>query len=140
MKQKISPAFYAVCAVLLACLTGFLFGSCGFENSCTVVMEEAQGAADPVTLTVEWNGTSTADLTFTIDGYIYTLEGPPTVDDPVYRLDTAEDDGMTSVFLQLAYDEAEVCRLYMVPEEGDERVFTCEREEMRAFYAWVQSN
>lgn len=140
MKQKISPAFYAVCALILACLTGFLFGSCSLENSCTVVMEETFDAADPVTLTVEWNGTTTADLTFRIDGCIYTVDGPPTVEDPAYRLETTEDDGMASVFLQLAYDEAAVCELHMLTEAGNALVFTCEREDMHAFYTWVQSN
>lgn len=139
MQKKISPTMYAVCAVILACLTGLLFGSCSLENSCSVVMEEAHGAADPVTLTVEWNGTSYADLAFTINSVEYVLTDFPVVDDPVYRLE-AEGDGMTAVFLRLAYDDAEVCELHMMPEEGDERIFTCEREDMQSFYSWIQSN
>ena len=130
---------YALLALFLAVLTGIFLGSCSLENACTVVMEETGAAADPVTLTVEWNGTSTADLVFTINGTAYALTGTPTTNDPVYRLD-AENDGMTAVFLQLAYDEAEVCELHMVPEEGDEQVFVCGREDMRSFYSWVQSN
>lgn len=139
MQKKISPTMYAVCAVILACLTGLLFGSCSLDNSCSVVMEEAHGTADPVTLTVGWNGTSYADLAFTINSVEYVLTDFPTVDDPVYRL-YADDDGMTEVFLQLAYDKAEVCELHMIPEEGSELVFTCERDEMDSFYAWVRSN
>jgi len=139
MNRKISPTFYAVCAVILACLTGLLFGSCSLGNACTAVMEEVNGAAEPVTLTVAWNGTSYSDLAFSINGAAYDLADFPTAEDPVYRLEAAED-GMTSVYFRLAYDEAEVCELHMIPEEGGELVFTCEREEMRSFYAWVQSN
>lgn len=139
MKRKFSPAFYAVCAVLLACLTGLLFGSCSLANSCTAVMEETHNAAEPVTLTIEWNGTSYSDLVFTINDTVYDLVDFPTVQDPVYRLEAAED-GMTAVFLQLAYEEGQVCELHMQPEEGEALVFTCEKEDLDSFYAWVRSN
>lgn len=139
MKTKRNPAYYAAAAFLAALLTGLLLGSCSLDNSCTAIMEEACAAAEPVTLTVTWNGTSKEDLTFVIDGIPYELTGIPTVSDPVYRLEAA-DDSMAEVYLQLAYDEAEVCELHMIPEEGNELVFTCEREEMDSFYAWVRSN
>lgn len=139
MKQKLSPTFYAVCAVILACLTGLFFGSCSLDNSCSVVMEETHGAAAPVKLTIEWNGTSYDALAFAIDGTAYDLVDFPTAEDPVYRLVSAED-GMTSAFLRLAYEEAEVCELHMMPAEGSELVFTCGREDMDSFYAWVRSN
>ncbi|MBR4959633.1 MAG: hypothetical protein IKY52_01910, partial [Clostridia bacterium] len=124
MNRKISPTFYAVCAVILACLTGMLFGSCSLGNSCTVVMTETNAAADPVTLTIGWNGTSYSDLSFSINGTAYDLVDFPTAEDPVYRLE-AENDGMAEVFLQLAYDDGDVCVLHMIPEEGRELVFAC---------------
>ena len=139
MKEKRNPGWYAAAALLLAVLTGLLLGSCGFENSCTVVMTEASAAADPVTLRIQWNGTGYGDLAFSIDGVPYSLTDFPVVSDPVYRLEN-ESDGMAEVFLQLAYEDAEVCRLHMIPESGEELIFVCEQEEIHSFYAWVRSN
>ena len=142
MQKKISPTMYAVCAVILACLTGLLFGSCSSDGSvsggsCTVMMEDAFVEAGPVKLVITWEGTSYTDLAFTIDGTPYTLVSAPTVNDPVFRLETG--DGVSAV-LQLAEKANEICGLHITETDSTERLYVCEQEEMADFYAWVRSN
>ena len=109
---------------LLSLVTICLFlTSCG-STSFSVTMREAYESADPVTITVTIGGPQYSDLTFSIHGIEYHMTAAPTVSAPVFTLDTTEKDGMQSVALHMQKDAASVTELHMLPEEGNERVYT----------------
>ncbi len=89
----------------------------------SVTMQEAGTPADTVTLTVTLPPPPSETPAFAIDGIQYQVVSAPTAADPVYVLDSPEEDGMQSVTLHMQTDSAALTELHMLPEEGDERVY-----------------
>ncbi len=101
----------------------FALTACG-NTTFSVTMQEADTPADTVTLTVTLPPPPNETPAFTINGILYQVVSAPTAADPVYVLDTREEDGMQSVTLHMQTDSAALTELHMLPEEGDERIYT----------------
>jgi len=106
--------------LLSACV---LLTACG-NTTFSVTMQEAGTPADTVTLTVTLPPPPDETPAFTINGILYQVVSAPTAADPVYVLDTREEDGMQSVTLHMQTDSAAWTELHMLPEEGAERIYT----------------
>ena len=89
----------------------------------TVTMQEVHDPTDTVTLTVTLAPPPNENLEVTINGVLYQVISSPTVSDPVYVLETAEEDGMHSVTLRMQQDSAGITELHMLPAEGAVRVY-----------------
>lgn len=97
--------------------------SCG-NTTFSVTMQEVCDPSGTVTLTVTLPPPPNETPAFTINGILYQVVSSPTAAEPVYVLDTPEEDGMRSVTLHMQKDSASVTELHMLPEEGAERVYT----------------
>ena len=107
----------------------YLFGILLFLTACgnttfSVTMQEAGTPADTVTLTVTLPPPPGETPAFAINGILYQVVSSPTAADPVYVLDTREEDGMQSVTLHMQTDSAAWTELHMLTEEGAERIYT----------------
>lgn len=123
--------------LLLLCLTAAGCGNTAFS----VTMPECYGLTEPVDVTVSIKGSTYDALLFRINGVEYTVSGAPTVSDPAYRLSTAEDDGMTEIFLTLNPDEASrSAELHMLPEDDVERVYLLPIAAFQPLINWADTN
>ena len=80
-----------ILAVLLTCL----FSACGNEpEQFTVIMQESYAQHEPVTLTVTLpTDAKESEITFTVDGKVYSVASIPTVSDPTFVFADLPDDG-----------------------------------------------
>ena len=126
MKRVLLLAF----TVLFACL----LSACSRESAqFTVTMQEAY-SSEQITLTVTLpSNAKEHEITFAIDGTEYAIASMPTVNDPTFVFEDISDDGMQSVCLVLASDNAGDAVLYMRPDEGTVGVELCFVADMKAF-------
>lgn len=119
----------------LSVLLAFLFSACNEQpEQFSVTMTESYNAHDPITVTVNLpGGANESDLTFDIDGTLYSVTSMPTVSAPTFVFADVADDGMQSVCLVLASDNAGDAVLYMRPDEGTVGVELCFVADMKAF-------
>ncbi len=134
---------YMLCTLLPTLL---LLTACAGDRF-TVTMTDNDHPAAPVQVTVELPANPRDGLTFVIDDVPYYVASSPTVSDPVFVLDTPEDDGMTSVTLQLGnvmYSDdiclVDLCRLHMLPEEGVELVYENMLDAWQPLLDWLGNN
>lgn len=106
--------------LLSACV---LLTACG-NTTFSVTMREVCSPADTVTLSVTLSPPPNETPAFTINGILYQVVSSPTAAEPLYVLDTQEEDGMQSVTLHMQTDSAAWTELHMLPEEGNERIYT----------------
>ena len=120
--------------LLLAVMLTVLCTACGGSKPFTVTMTESYNAHDPITVTVNLpGGANESDITFDIDGTLYSVTSMPTVSAPTFVFADVADDGMQSVCLVLASDNAGDAVLYMRPDEGTVGVELCFVADMEAF-------
>lgn len=102
--------------ILLACL----FSACNDQPSLfSVTMSEIYSLHDPITLTVTLPANAKeSDITFAIDGTVYSVSSLPTVNDPTFVFEDIAGDGMMQIRMEMADDESENDVLYMLPEDG----------------------
>ncbi len=134
---------YMLCTLLPTLL---LLTACAGDRF-TVTMTDSYHPEESIQVTVELPANPRDGLTFVIDDVPYYVASSPTVNDPVFVLDTTEDDGMTSVTLQLGnvmYSDdiclADLCRLHMLPEEGVERVYENTLDAWQPLTDWMGTN
>ena len=101
-------------------LLTLIFSACGEQKEqFTVTMEEMYAGHDPITLTVTLPNTpKESDITFAIDGTVYTIASMPTVNDPMFVFSDIPDDGMQKIYLNMPSDESEPETLHMHPDDG----------------------
>ena len=118
----------------LSVLLAFLFSACSGESAqFTVTMQEAY-SSEQITLTVTLpSNAKEHEITFAINGTEYAIASMPTVNDRTFVFEDISDDGMQSVCLVLASDNAGDAVLYMRPDEGTVGVELCFVADMKAF-------
>ena len=109
--------------IVLILLFALCLTSCG-NTTFSVTMQEANDPADTVTLTVTLPPPPNETPAFTINGILYQVVSSPTATEPVYVLESRDEDGMQSVTLHMQEDSVSLTELHMLPEEGAERVYT----------------
>lgn len=118
----------------LAVILAVLFTACGGQTQFSVTMNESYAAHEPITVTVNLPGSAKeSEITFDIDGTVYSVTSMPTVSAPTFVFADVADDGMQSVCLVLASDEAGEAVLYMRPDEGTVGVELCFVTDMKEF-------
>ena len=124
-----------ILVLTLSVLLTFLFSACNEQpEQFSVTMTESYNAHDPITVTVNLpGGANESDITFDIDGTLYSVTSMPTVSAPTFVFADVADDGMQSVCLVLASDNAGDAVLYMRPDEGTVGVELCFVADMKAF-------
>ncbi len=135
-------------SVLLLVLVGALVWLwCILPETFTVTMMENGNPAYAVRVKVKIPDNPRDGLAFIIGSIPYYAVSNPSVNDPVFVLDTAEDDGFTSVALQLGnvmYSDdiclPDLCILSMITEDGEERVYESLLEEWRTLLNWMKHN
>ena len=118
-------------------LLTLVFGACGEQTTqFSVTMEERSAMHDPVILTVTLpNHAKESEITFDIDGTVYTVTSLPPVKDPTFVFADDANDGMQSVSLVLASDVTGEAVLSMHPDDGTDTdiVALCFVADMEAF-------
>ena len=101
-------------------LLTLIFSACGRQNAqFTVTMEEMYAQHGPITLTVTLpDNAKEHEITFAIDGTVYTIASLPTVNDPTFVFTDNPDDGMHKIYLSMPSDESEQETLGMQPDDG----------------------
>ena len=128
-----------ILTVLLACL----FSACSREpEQFTVTMQEIYALHDPITVTVTLpTNAKESNITFTIDGNVYSVVSMPTVNDPTFVFADAADDGMANIRLSMPSDTSETEVLYMLPEDGSaELCFTAAEGDFSRLTDYLGSN
>lgn len=128
-----------ILTVLLACL----FSACSSEpEQFTVIMQESYAQHEPITLTVTLpTNAKESEITFTVDGKVYSAASMPTVDDPTFVFEDLPDDGMEKIRLSMPSDASETEVLYMLPEDGSaELCFTAAEGDFARLTDYLGSN
>lgn len=109
-----------ILVLTLSVLLTFLFSACNeHPEQFSVTMSEIYELHDPITLTVTLPANAKEhEITFTIDGKVYSVVSMPTVNDPTFVLNDLPDDGMFNIRLSMPSDASDTEVLYMLPEDG----------------------
>ena len=120
--------------LILAVMLTVVCTACGSPKQFSVTMTESYNAHDPITVTVNLPGNAKeGEITFDIEGTVYSVTSMPTVSAPTFVFADVADDGMQSVCLVLASNETGEAVLYMRPDEGTVGVELCFVADMEAF-------
>ncbi len=137
------PTFWIVSVAVVACVAAavcFLTNPPSKQPDFTVTMEELYGLTQPATIEVFIDGYTYDDVYFLINDIRYEITAPPTVSNPEYRLAAIKNDHMKAVRLRMNPDEASMnVTLYMIPEEGVERVYVCDINAFEKLLTWQNS-
>ena len=120
-----------------------LFTACGEKNTqFSVTMSEQYVLHEPITLTVTLpTDAKESEITFTIDGKVYSVTSMPTVNDPTFVLHNLPDDGMANIRLSMPSDASGTEVLYMLPEDGAaELCFTAAEGDFSRLTEYLGSN
>ena len=103
-------------ALLLTCL----FTACSEQpTQFSVTMSEIYTLHDPITLTVTLPANAKEhEITFTIDGKVYSVASIPTVNDPTFVFEDLSGNSMAKIYLSMPSDASETEVLCMLPEDG----------------------
>lgn len=109
-----------ILVLTLSVLLTFLFSACNEQpEQFSVTMDELYAQHEPMTLTVTLpTNAKEHEITFTIDGKVYSVASMPTVNDPTFVFEELPDDGMLNIRLSMPSDASETEVLYMLPEDG----------------------
>ena len=103
-----------------AVLLTFVFSACTNQPAqFSVTMDEIYVQHKPITLTVTLpNNAKEHEITFAINGTVYSVASMPTANDPTFVFADLPDDGMMKIYLSMPSDASETEVLYMQPEDG----------------------
>lgn len=137
------PAFWIVVLAVIACIAVavcFLTNPLSNKPDFTVMMEEFHGLLQPVKVEVFIDGLTYKDVHFQINDTRYEIATPPTVSDPEYRLTAVPENQTKAVRLRMNPDEiSRNVTLYMLFEDGVERVYVCDFNEFDKLLSWQNS-
>ena len=126
-----------------AVLLTFVFSACTNQPAqFSVTMDEMYVQHDPITLTVTLpNNAKEHEITFAINGTVYSVASMPTVNDPTFVFADLPDDGMMKIYLSMSSDASETEVLYMQPEDGSpELCFVAAKDDFSRLTEYLGSN
>ena len=142
MKKELE-AMKQILILTFTVLLTLLFVSCGKQpEQFSVTMGEMYALHDPIILTVILpDNAKESDITFAIDGTVYSVSSIPTVNDPTFVFEDIAGDGMMQIRLEMASDESESDVLYMLPEDGTaEMCFVATAGDFSRLTAYLGTN